>query len=196
MKKLTLTIILVACSEADPVSTTGQTLKGSFVLTKAEGHELMHVGGPDLDDPIIIRRVPTTYVCPVGTAQLELGEGTFYLDAPMPVQLLKYRGKFRDIVVEETNRTIEKSFPYRYYKEVKTGEFTPKLVLGIFFPSGYLAREYGKFPYEWIGDTLKLDFGPLRPDVHLGVVLDSRQCPIRSLNFTLLRVSPLIRGTK
>ncbi len=32
------------------------------------------------------------------------------------------------------------------------------------FPSRYLAREYGKFPYEWIGDTLKLDFwGPLAP---------------------------------
>lgn len=43
------------------------------------------VGGPDLNDPIIIRRVPHTYHYPDGAGRLELGEGTFYLDAPMPV---------------------------------------------------------------------------------------------------------------
>ena len=113
-----------------------------------------------------------------GAGRLELGEGTFYLDAPISVQPLKYRGYSKAIVVEETDRTIRESFPYRYYKEVKPGEFTPKLVLDMLFPSGDLARENGKFPYEWIGDTLKLNFlGLLRPDVHLGVVLDSRQCP-------------------
>ena len=161
---LLLLLALLACSESGPVIPTGQVLPGRFVLTKAVGHELMDVGGPDLDDPIIIRRVPHTYHYSDGAGRLELGEGTFYLDAPMPMQPLKYRGYFKAIVVEETDRTIRKSFPYRYYKEVKPGEFTPKLVLDIFFPSGYLAREYGKFPYEWIGDTLKLDFwGPLDP---------------------------------
>ena len=47
-------------------------------------HELMDVGGPDLDDdPVIIRRAPTTYVYPAGTGRLDLGEDTIYLDAPI-----------------------------------------------------------------------------------------------------------------
>ena len=71
---------------------------------------------------------------------------------------LKYRGKFKAILEEETPRTIEKSFPNCYYKEVKPGEFRAKLVIHILFQSGYSAHEYGRFPYEWIGDTLKLEF--------------------------------------
>ena len=92
MKQLTLIIILLAgCGESETIipAPTGQALKGTFVLTKAVGHELMDVGGPDLDDPVIIRRAPTTYVYPAGTGRLDLGEGTFYLDAPMSVRPLR-----------------------------------------------------------------------------------------------------------
>ena len=157
---LLLVIWFAGCGESETIvpAPTGQVLKGTFVLTKAVMHELMDVGGPDLDDPIIIRRVPTTYAYPAGTGRLELGEGTFYLDAPMPVAPLKYRGRFKAILEEETPRTIEKSFSNRYYKEVKLGEFRTKLVIHILFQTGYSAHEYGRFPYEWIGDTLKLEF--------------------------------------
>ena len=91
MKQLTLIIILLAgCGESETIvpAPTGQVLEGTFVLTKAVMHELMDVGGPDLNDPVIIRRVPTTYFYPAGTGRLDLGEGTFYLDAPMSVRPL------------------------------------------------------------------------------------------------------------
>ena len=160
MKQLTLIIILIAgCGESETIVPipTGQVLKGTFVLTKAVTHELMDVGGPDLDDPIIIRRVPATYVYPAGTGRLELGEGTFYLDAPLPVHPLKYRGRLK--AVEEMYRRFGDDLPKCYYKTVDSDEFTPKLVMDVYFPkSEHLEREYGKYPYEWIGDTLKLDF--------------------------------------
>ena len=91
MKQLTLIIILLAgCGESETIvpAPTGQALKGTFVLTKAVTHELMDVGGPDLNDPVIIRRVPTTYFYPAGTGRLDLGEDTIYLDAPMSVRPL------------------------------------------------------------------------------------------------------------
>lgn len=152
---LLLVIWLAGCGESETIvpAPTGQVLEGTFVLTKAVMHELMDVGGPDLDDPIIIRRVPTTYVYPAGTGRLTLGEGTFELDAPLPVHPLKYRGRFK--AVEEMYRRWTDDLPGRYYKKVNYDEVTSKLVIHI---SGYSAHEYGRYPYEWIGDTLKLDF--------------------------------------
>ncbi|MDE0041181.1 MAG: hypothetical protein OXT74_04045 [Candidatus Poribacteria bacterium] len=165
--KLSLTFILVpllfviwlaGCGESETIvpAPTGQVLKGTFVLTKAVKHELMDVGGPDLDDPIIIRRVPTTYIYPAGTGTLTLGEDTFELDAPLPVHPLKYRGRFK--AVEEVYRRFGDDLPSCYYKKVNDDEFTSKLVIDVYYESGHLEREYGKYPYEWIGDTLKLDF--------------------------------------
>ena len=155
---LLLVIWFAGCGESETIvpALTGQVLEGTFVLTKAVMHELMDVGGPDLDDPVIIRRVPTTYVYPAGTGRLELGEGTFYLEAPIPVAPLKYRGRFK--VVEEMYRTFGDDLPSLYYKKVNYDEFTPKLVIHILFQRGYSAHEYGKYPYEWIGNTLKLEF--------------------------------------
>ncbi|MDE0300718.1 MAG: hypothetical protein OXN17_18935 [Candidatus Poribacteria bacterium] len=159
---LPLLLLLFGCGEGEPVAPApeGQALKGTFVLTKAVMHELMDVGGPDLDDPVIIRRVPTTYVYPAGTGRLELDEGTFYLDAPLPIRPLKYRGRFK--VVEEEWSRID--LPSRYYKNVDYHKVIPKLVIDVFFEGGGVAPEYGRFPYEWIGDTLKLEFWhPLNP---------------------------------
>lgn len=157
-----LAIWLAGCGESETIvpAPTRQVLKGTFMLTKAVTHELMDVGGPDLDDPIIIRRVPTTYVYPAGIGRLELGEGTFYLDAPLPVRPLKYRGRFK--VVEEWSSY---DIPSLYYKKVDYDKVTPKLVMEVYFPkSEHLAREYGKYLYEWIGETLNLEFWhPLNP---------------------------------
>ena len=159
---LLLVIWFAGCGESETIvpTPTGQVLKGTFVLTKAVMHELMDVGGPDLGDPIIIRRVPTTYVYPAGTGRLELGEGTFYLDAPMPVRPLEYRGRFK--VVEEEWSRID--LPSLYYKKINYDKVIPKLVIDVYYEGGGVAPEYGKYPYEWIGETLKLEFWhPLNP---------------------------------
>ena len=156
-----LVIWFAGCGESETIvpAPTGQVLKGAFVLTKAIVHELMDVGGPDLDDPIIIRRVPTTYVYPAGIGRLELGEGTFYLDAPLSERPLKYRGRFE--VVEEWSGY---HLPSLYYKKSNYDKVIPKLVFDVYFEGGQSAPEYGKYPYEWIGDTLKLEFWhPLNP---------------------------------
>lgn len=152
---LLFVIWLAGCSESEPFAPAGQTLQGTFVLTKAVIHELEDVGGPALDDPIIIRRVPTTYVYQSGTGRLTLGEGTFELDAPLPVHPLKYRGRFK--AVEEVYRRWGDDLPHPYYKKVDDEEVTSKLVIDIYH-DGRLFPGYGKYPYEWIGNTLKLDF--------------------------------------
>ena len=153
-----LAIWLAGCGESETIvpKPTGEVLKGTFVLTKAVGHELMDVGGPNLDDPIIIRRVPTTYVYPDGTGTLTLGEDTFEFDAPLPVHPLKYRGRFK--AVEEMYRRFGDDLPKCYYKEIDDDALTTKLVINVHYETGGVAHGYGKYPYEWIGDTLKLDF--------------------------------------
>ena len=164
---LLLAVWLFGCGESETIvpAPTGQVLEGTFVLTKAVTHELMDVGGPDLDDPIIIRRVPTTYVYPDGTGRLTLGEGTFELDAPLPVHPLKYRGRFK--TVEEMYRRWGDDIPHLYYKQINDDAVTSKLVIDVRYESGDLATGYGKYPYEWIGDTLKLDFWRLWDQVYI-----------------------------
>ena len=98
-----LLITLLACSESDPVSPTGRILRGSFVLTKAVGHQLMDLGGDHIDDPVIIRRVPHTYYYPEGAGSLILREDTFYMEAPMPLQPIRIKGTLES--VSESNTT-------------------------------------------------------------------------------------------
>lgn len=167
MKTLTLIIILLAgCGESETIvpAPTGQVLKGTFVLTKAVMHELMDVGGPDLDDPIIIRRVPTTYAYPAGTGRLELGEGTFNMEAPLLRHPIHIRGHFT--AVEEMFRRPGDDLPYGHYKTLDE-EITSKLVIDVRYESGILVPEYGRYPYEWIGDTLKLDYWRLWNPVYI-----------------------------
>ena len=89
---LLLVIWLAGCGESDSASPTGQVLRGSFVLTKADGHQLMDVGGDHIDDPLIIRRVPHTYHYPDGTGCLISRENLFYMEAPMPLQHIRAMG--------------------------------------------------------------------------------------------------------
>ncbi|MDE0040897.1 MAG: hypothetical protein OXT74_02585 [Candidatus Poribacteria bacterium] len=92
MKIYTLLLItLLACSETDPVNPTNQVLQGSFVLTKAVGHQLTDLGGDQIGDPVIIRRVPHTYYYPEGAGSLILTEDTVYMDAPMPLQPIRIK---------------------------------------------------------------------------------------------------------
>ena len=129
-----LLITLLACSESDPVSPTGRILRGSFVLTKAVGHQLMDLGGDHIDDPVIIRRVPHTYYYPEGAGSLILREDTFYMEVPMPLQPIRIKGTLES--VSESNTT---------YWRVEN----PRGV------GGFLIGDI--FDFVWIGDTLKIE---------------------------------------
>ena len=87
------------------------------------------VGGPDLDDPIITRRVPHTYHYPDGTGCLTLRENSFYMEAPMPLQPIRAKGTLELL----PNQNM------RY---------------GILDPErGWI----GPIDFVWIGDTLKVE---------------------------------------
>ena len=129
-----LLLPLLACGESDPVSPTGQILRGRFVLTKAVGHQLMDLGGDHIDDPVIIRRVPHTYYYPDGAGRLILREDTVYMEAPMPLQPIRIKATLES--VSESNTTY-----WRVENPRGTG--------------GYWVGDI--FDFVWIGDTLKIE---------------------------------------
>ena len=160
-----LLITLIACSETEPDYPNGEVLQGRFALTKAVIHELEDVGGPHLNDPIINRRVRHTYHYQEGVGCLDLGKGSFYLNAPLPVHPLEYKGEFK--AVEEMYRRWGDDLPGLYYKEIDDDALTTKLLIDVHYETGGVAHAYGKYPYEWIGDTLKLDFWRLWNPVYI-----------------------------
>ena len=70
---LLLLFVFVACSESEPIDPINHTMKGEFMLVRAVGLEPMHIGGPNLDDPIIIEYIPHTYEHPAFTGRLTSG---------------------------------------------------------------------------------------------------------------------------
>lgn len=142
---LLLLIILFACSESEPIQRDEPTLKGSYQLVKAVGHQLMDVGGPS--DRTIIRRVPHTYDYsndPIGW--LVLGEDYFYMDAPIELEPLLITGFYKALEPTTGRLALPQRMKLRYNEWFGHGGARG----GLCCP---------EFPFSWTDDNLlKLTF--------------------------------------
>ena len=138
---LLLLIAFIACSESKTDYPTGHILQGQFVLTKAVGWEPVDIGGPDIDDPVVYRSMATsTHLYPRGTGRLILHGKSIYLDAPIPGQPILFKGTFVD-------KPHDLAQPRVLIDEHHDGRV-----------SG-LEHHY----YEWIGNTLRLEYNVIFP---------------------------------
>ena len=92
---LLICLAFIACCESDPVEPINQTFEGTFILAKAVGHDIMDVGGPNRDDPLIWQPVETTYKYPDITGRLTLGTYAFSMDAQLPQESIRIKGIFQ-----------------------------------------------------------------------------------------------------
>ena len=134
---LLLLITLIACSESEP-DPIDQSMKGEFRLVKAVGLEPMDVGGPNLDDPIIIRYTPHTYEYPEYTGSLILGDEDFELYIELPIATLHFVGSFEVVPAQ--------IIPYTHPYSIEVQYKEPNRDRGGFMP----------IDYEWCRNTLKL----------------------------------------
>ena len=148
---LLLLITLTACSESEPDYPTGQILQGKFVLTKAVARILTDIGGPDLDDPVIIRRVSHTFHYPSGIGSLVFDGSSIVMDAPMELQPIFIEGRFKTEIKERA----------RYYSPVPHLE-----IAADYRDDGTLIDNYRSHLYWWLGNTLKIEYRTF-PEWHI-----------------------------
>ncbi len=141
-------LALSACSESDLVEPINQTFKCTFILAKAVGHDIMDVGGPNRDDPIVYTKVETTYKYPHITGQLTLGTGTFAMDVQLPQERIRIKGLYQVLK------------PRPQYDE------PDRVALTYLHLDSDVRTITGGNHFWWLGNTLKLEFGRFKSGVH------------------------------